>query len=152
MLETVFRDGPARMPCKFHQQVLFLYSAWKSKPDQKSVLLYNRSCVCLILLIKEKDRSASALDISNVQPTTSRKWMFGKESLSHAPKAARTTTATATATAETTTATSTTIDNIYIIYGILLLLPLLEQLLLLPEQPLPLVLLEKSLPLPLLER
>ena len=42
------------------------------------------------LLIKEKDRSASALDISNVQPTTSRTWMLGKESLSHAPKASRT--------------------------------------------------------------
>ena len=40
MLETVFWDGPARMPCKFHQQVLLLNSAaWKSKPDQKSVLL-----------------------------------------------------------------------------------------------------------------
>ena len=39
MLETVFWDGPARMPCKFHQQVLFLNSARKSNPDQKSVLL-----------------------------------------------------------------------------------------------------------------
>ena len=43
----------------------------------------------LILLIEEKERSASALEIGNVQPITSRKWMLGKESLSHAPKASR---------------------------------------------------------------
>ena len=69
------------MPCKFHQQVLM---HGNQSQIRKAFLCHNR-----FLLIKEKDRSASALDISNVLPTTSRTWMFGKESLSHAPKASR---------------------------------------------------------------
>ncbi|KAL5463392.1 hypothetical protein EMCRGX_G032285, partial [Ephydatia muelleri] len=60
----------------------------KARSEKRSSVITDLVYV-LILLIKEKDRSASALYISNVQPTTSRKWMFGKESLSHAPKASR---------------------------------------------------------------
>ena len=55
----------------------------KARSEKRSSVITNLAYV-LILLIKEKDRSASARDISNVQPTTSRKWMLGKESLSHA--------------------------------------------------------------------
>ena len=50
----------------------------KARSEKRSSVITDLAYV-LILLIEEKDRSASALDISNVQPTTSRKWMFGKE-------------------------------------------------------------------------
>ena len=60
----------------------------KARSEKRSSVITDFAYV-LILLIKEKDCSASALDVGNVQPTRSRKWMLGKESMSHAPKASR---------------------------------------------------------------
>ena len=76
MLETVFlgwactNDLQISSACRYS----FIIVHGNQSQIRKAFFCHNRSCVCLeILLIKEKDRSASALDISNVQPTTSRK-------------------------------------------------------------------------------
>ena len=50
----------------------------KARSEKRSSVITDLAYV-LILLIKEKERSASALDIGNVQPTTSKKWMFADE-------------------------------------------------------------------------
>ena len=60
----------------------------KVRSEKRSSVITDLA-LCLDPSHKEKDRSTSAFDISNVQQTTSRKCMLGKESISHAPKASR---------------------------------------------------------------
>ena len=56
----------------------------KARSEKRSSVITDLACV-LILLIKEKGCSASALDIGNVQPQQARNGCL--ESMSHAPKA-----------------------------------------------------------------
>ena len=48
-----------------------------------------QNCVCIYVLILRRRNVPHLHDIGNVQPTTSSRWMFGKESLSRAPKVSR---------------------------------------------------------------
>ena len=90
MLETVSGIGLHECLANFISRYSFLIVHGNQSQIRKAFFCHKTDLAyILILLIKEKDRSASALDISNVQPTTSRKWMLGKESMSHAPKASR---------------------------------------------------------------
>ena len=75
MLETVSGMGLHECLANFISRYSFFIVHGNQSParSEKHSSVITDLAYVLILLIKEKDRSASALDISNVQPTTSRK-------------------------------------------------------------------------------